>query len=94
MRPDDPDTLYYVGRALLKKHEPAGAADVLRQALRVNPDDSHASNALAVALAGMRDFAGARTELEHAQKIEPHNPLYERNLHCLDREMRDCELGF
>jgi Flp pilus assembly protein TadD len=93
LQPDDPDTLYYLGRALLKKHQPAEAARSLQQAVRVNPEDAHAQNALAVALAGIRDFA-ARTPLQRARAIEPGNALYEQNLHCIEQEMRNCELGF
>jgi Flp pilus assembly protein TadD len=93
LQPDDPDTLYYLGRALLKKHEPAEAAGLVRQA-EVNADDAHAYNALAVALAGTRDLAGARSQLQRAQAIEPGSPLYKQNLRCLEQEMRNCELGF
>jgi Flp pilus assembly protein TadD len=94
LQPDDPDTLYYLGRAFLKKHEPAEAARSLQQAVRVNPEDAHAQNALAVALAGIRDFAAARTQLQRARAIDPGNALYEQNLHCIEQETRNCELGF
>ena len=86
--------MYYLGRALLKKHQPAEAARSLQQAVRVNPEDAHALNALAVALAGIRDLAAARTPLQRARAIEPRNALYEQNLHCIEQEMRNCELGF
>ena len=86
--------MYYLGRALLKKHEPAEAARWLQQAVRVNVDDAHAYNALAVALAGTRDLAGARSQLQRAQAIEPGSALYKQNLRCIEQEMRNCELGF
>jgi Flp pilus assembly protein TadD len=92
LRPDNPDTLYYLGRAFLKHHQPAEAVNSLRRALRVNPGDTHARNVLAVALATTADFNGAKSELQQARDLEPDNPLYERNLSCLSREMRDCTL--
>jgi Flp pilus assembly protein TadD len=64
----------------------------LRQALRVNPGDAHARNVLAVALAATEDFTAAKSELQAARDLEPDNPLYERNLSCLDRKMRECTL--
>jgi Flp pilus assembly protein TadD len=60
----------------------------------VNPEDAHAQNALAVALAGIRDFAAARTQLQRARAIDPGNALYEQNLRCIEQGMRNCELGF
>jgi cytochrome c-type biogenesis protein CcmH/NrfG len=42
LRPDNPDTLYYLGRALLIRHQPAEAATSLKLALRVNSVDAHA----------------------------------------------------
>src|SRR5437879_4642204 len=85
LRPDDPDALYYLGCALLKKHEPAQAAHTLQHALRLNAGDAHARNALAVALAAMKDLSAARTQLQSARTLEPGNALYQRNLGCLDR---------
>jgi protein O-GlcNAc transferase len=92
LRPDNPDTLYYLGRAFLKHHQPAEAVNSLRRALRVNPGDTHARNVLAVALATTADFNGAKSELQQARDLEPDNPIYERNWSCLSREMRDCTL--
>jgi Flp pilus assembly protein TadD len=60
----------------------------------VNPEDAHAQNALAVALAGTGDFAAARTQLRRARAIDASNTLYEQNLRCLDQDMRNCHLGF
>jgi Flp pilus assembly protein TadD len=60
----------------------------------VNPEDAHARNALAVALAAIKDYAGAKTQLQHARAIDPGNPLYERNWNCLERNLGDCELDF
>lgn len=92
LRPDGPDTLCYLGRALLKHHQPAEAATSLKLALPVNSGDSNFRNVLAIALAATKDFVGAKSELLRARNLEPGNPLYERNLGCLDRVMRDCEL--
>ncbi|HXJ44681.1 MAG TPA: tetratricopeptide repeat protein, partial [Bryobacteraceae bacterium] len=92
LRSDDADTLYYLGRALLAKDQPAGAATCLKQALGINPDDAHAHNVLAVTLARMKDIAAAGNELHRARALEPGNSLYERNLACLERAMRDCDL--
>ena len=58
----------------------------------MNPGDAHARNALAVALAATKDFTNARGEFGRARDLEPDNPLYERNVNCLDRGMRSCEL--
>jgi len=40
----------------------------------------------------MHDFAAAKNELQLARAKEPANPVYERNLSCLNRAMQDCEL--
>jgi hypothetical protein len=47
-----------------------------------------------VALAAIKDYAGAKTQLQHARAIDPGNPLYERNWNCLERNLGDCELDF
>ncbi len=60
----------------------------------MNPQDSHARNVLAVALAETRDLAAAKAQLLQALAREPENPTYQRNLNCLKREMRDCALDF
>jgi Flp pilus assembly protein TadD len=78
----------------LKKHQPAEAASSLQQVLQVNPEDAHARNLLAVALAGMKDFSAAQEQLRRAVALEPTNPLYQRNLNCLDRHVEDCQLVF
>lgn len=84
--------LYYLGRALLKHHQPAEAATSLKLALRVNSVDSHSRNVLAIDLAATKDFVAAKSELQRARDLEPGNPLSKRNLGCLDRGIRDCEL--
>jgi Flp pilus assembly protein TadD len=94
LRPDDPDTLYYLGCALLKNHAPLDAATALQHALQVNPQDSHARNALAVALAETKNLAAAKAQLQQALAREPENPMYQRNLSCLEREMQECALDF
>jgi len=66
----------------------------LLKALQVNPEDSHARNALAVALAETKDLAAAKAQLQKALAREPENLTYQRNLNCLEREMRDCVLDF
>jgi Flp pilus assembly protein TadD len=92
LRPDDADALYYLGRALLESHQTADAIKSLQMAVRINPADSHARNALAAALAQTKNLAAARVELQAACAQEPDNAVYRRNLECIERGLRDCAI--
>jgi Flp pilus assembly protein TadD len=52
MKPDDPDSHYYLGRALLAKDHVAEAREHLETAARLMPADPYVRNALAVAWPG------------------------------------------
>jgi Flp pilus assembly protein TadD len=92
LNPEDPNTHYSLGRALLAKGQPGDAVDPLCQALRLSPDDAHTHNTLAVALARLKDFPAAVLELQTALRIESDNSLFRSNLSCVERRSEACSL--
>jgi len=66
---DDPDALYYLGCALLKKHE-AGTGGTYVTTCPAVCGRCHARSP-AVALAAMKDLSAARTQLQSARTLEP-----------------------
>ena len=66
LRPDDADTLYYLGRALLEAKQAAERRSIAASRIGNHPGDAHARNVLAVALARTKDFSAAAAELERA----------------------------
>ena len=92
VKPDDPNTHYYLGRALLAKGQTSEAIASLQEAARLMPDDAKAHNVLAVALAGTKQRSQAIQEFETACRLDPANPLFQANLKCAKMELNGCVL--
>lgn len=65
--------LHYVGRALSEAEAHSEAVSLLRQAHRVEPDDTDIQLALARALLRSRDYAGSVEEYRHFIDMSPQN---------------------
>jgi len=55
--------------------------------VQLAPDMDGAHNVLGVALFGKRDFQGALREFSKAQKLDPNNPQYEKNIEEVVKEV-------
>jgi Flp pilus assembly protein TadD len=93
LKADDPDTHYYLGRALLARNQTSEAIDSLQKATRLMPDDAKAHNVLAVALVEASQRLQAIEELETACRLDPTNPLFQANLKCAKRDLQNCVLA-
>jgi tetratricopeptide (TPR) repeat protein len=66
LRPDDCEALTYKADAVLELHEPQWAANLCHQALKIDPDNSHAFYQLACAYTVMNQFEEAFSCLTQA----------------------------
>ena len=65
---------------------------ILQKVVNLRPDDAHAHNTLGVALARVKEFNRAITELQAALRLAPGNATYDKNLACVANALRNCAL--
>lgn len=71
MRPNDPDCLLGLASAEIGMKQPAEAAPILRQYLKIRPQNAAAHYALGYVLRLMQQNVEARTELNLCLKLDP-----------------------
>jgi imidazolonepropionase-like amidohydrolase len=89
--PFNEGVLFDYGKALLP-HDPAGAASLMRSALRLYPDAFELHNALGRALVATHDTTQARVEFATALDLEPGNDASIRMLDSLRKQTRSREV--
>jgi tetratricopeptide (TPR) repeat protein len=74
LAPRHPDAMHLLGVIALERGDPAGAVDMLRRAIAIQPDHANYQANLAYGHVGLKQFPEALAAFERAARLDPADP--------------------